>query len=364
MAARVPPVWRALLLTIVVAAGFAASADARTVWLCRPGLTSDPCQTSRTATAVAADGTGTLERFPADRRPVDCFYVYPTVSPQTTLNASRTADAAVRGVAAIQASRFASVCRVYAPLYRQVTVRGLTDPRQARDVGVPLAYGDVRAAWRDYLAHDNHGRGVVLIGHSQGTGLLTRLVDEEIDRRPAVRSRLVSALLLGGNVLVPAGRDVGGSFRHVPACRSLTQVGCVVAYSTFLQPPPDPSIFGRGTASAFQAIFGVPAQGSDLQTLCVNPAAPAGGAATLQPFFWDAGAWTTYPGRYRGRCAQAGGASWLQIDPVAGDPRPVVSYGQGPAWGLHGYDVNLTLGDLVDLVRRQAAAYVRRAGAS
>jgi hypothetical protein len=269
---------RALLLAVVVAAGWAATADARTVWLCRPGLSANPCEADRTATAVAADGSRTVERFPADRRPIDCFYVYPTVSPQPTLNATREIDSALRGVATIQASRFSSVCRVYAPVYRQVTVAGLADLAKARNVGVPLAYGDVRAAWRDYLRHDNHGRGVVLIGHSQGTGLLTRLVAEEIDGRPAVRRRLVSALLIGGNVLVPAGRDVGGSFQHVPACRSRGQVGCVVAYSSFLQTPPDPSLFARGSRSAFEAIFGLKTRGDDLQTLCVNPAAPGGAA--------------------------------------------------------------------------------------
>jgi hypothetical protein len=349
------------LLTVLAGLSFTGSADARTAWLCRPGLTSNPCETGRTATAVAADGARTVERFPAvRRRPIDCFYVYPTVSPQTTPNADRTIDGALRGVAATQASRFSSVCRVWAPVYRQITVAGLTDVGHARTVGFPLAYGDVRAAWRDYLAHHNHGRGVVLIGHSQGTGMLIRLIADEIDPRPGVRRRLVSALLIGGNVLVPAGRDVGGSFLHVPACRSFTQVGCVVAYSSYLQEPPDPSIFGRGTQSGFQVVFDTPAHGSDVQTLCVNPAAPAGGSAVLRPFFLDAGAWTTYPGRYRGRCATADGAGWLQIDPAAGDPRPVVDGRLGPLWGLHGFDVNLTLGDLVDLVRRQSRAYARR----
>ena len=354
---------RAATLAIVVAAALAgaASADARTVWLCRPGLHDNPCDVSRTATAVRADGSRRVEHFPARRRrPIDCFYVYPTVSPQTTLNADRTIDGALRGVAAVQASRFSSVCRVYAPVYRQITVHGLADPGQARDVGLPIAYGDVRAAWRDYLAHDNHGRGVVLIGHSQGTGMLTRLVSEQIDPRPRVRRRLVSALLIGGNVLVPAGRDVGGSFQHVPACRSATQVGCVVAYSSFLDAPPDPSIFARGTRSAFQAVFSTPTRGDDLQTLCVNPAALSGGSAVLRSFFLAARTWTTYPGRYRGRCVRAGGADWLQIDPAPGDDRPVVTAQLGPGWGLHGVDVNLTLGDLVRLVGHESRAYERR----
>ncbi len=33
---------------------------------------------------------------------------------------------------------------------------------------------DVKAAWNDYLARDNKGRGVVLIGHSQGSLILTQ----------------------------------------------------------------------------------------------------------------------------------------------------------------------------------------------
>ena len=83
-----------------------------------------------------------------------------------------------------------------------------------------LAYGDVLSAWQDYMAHYNNGRGVVLIGHSQGTMMLIRLVTSEIDPNPSVRARLVSALLIGGNVKVAVGQDVGGDFQNVPACRS------------------------------------------------------------------------------------------------------------------------------------------------
>ena len=38
------------------------------------------------------------------------------------------------------------------------------------------AYQDVRSAFFDYLAHDNDGRGIVFIGHSQGAGVLRRLL--------------------------------------------------------------------------------------------------------------------------------------------------------------------------------------------
>jgi alpha-beta hydrolase superfamily lysophospholipase len=85
------------------------------------------------------------------------------------------------------------------------------------------AYADVHAAWRDYLRRYNHGRPVVLIGHSQGTLVLRQLVAREVDAKPRVRALLVSALLLGGNVLVAQGRETGGDLRHVPACRSPRQ---------------------------------------------------------------------------------------------------------------------------------------------
>ena len=75
--------------------------------------------------------------------------------------------------------------------------------------------------------------------------MLTQLIASEIDPNPDVRGRLVSALLLGGNVTVAAGQDVGGDFQNIPACRSADQTGCVVAYSSFIEPPPTDSAFGR-----------------------------------------------------------------------------------------------------------------------
>jgi len=52
-------------------------------------------------------------------------------------------------------------------------------------------------------------------------------------------------VLLGGNVLVREGGDRGGDFQHLRACRSRAQLGCVIAFSTFNETPPNPSRFGR-----------------------------------------------------------------------------------------------------------------------
>ena len=70
--------------------------------------------------------------------------------------------------------------------------------------------------------------------------------------------------------------------------------------------------------------------------------------------------WAAMPGRFTAHCRNEGGASWLHVTPVSGDPRAVVvNQSLGPGWGLHLYDVNLALGDLVELVRRQAIAHRR-----
>ena len=95
-------------------------------------------------------------------------------------------------------------------MYRQITLAGLGSPSKVTPAMRDTAYRDVRDAWRSYLKRDNNGRGVVVIGHSQGTRVLRQLVAEEIDAKPKVRRRLISAILLGGIVLVKEGEDAGG----------------------------------------------------------------------------------------------------------------------------------------------------------
>jgi Protein of unknown function (DUF3089) len=362
-----------LLFASLLAIGAPATASAKTVWLCKPGLAKNPCLAPLTTTVIDSDGPAGVERFRRARRPeIDCFYVYPTVSGQPTVNANREIEAEQRAVARQQASQFSRACRPFAPMYRQLTLAGISDLERISPAGARRAYRDVRNAWREYLRRHNRGRGVVLIGHSQGTYMLRELIRREIDRRPRVRRRLVSALLIGGNVLVEKGRLAGGDFRNVPACRSARQTGCVIAYSAFSDIPSAEPIFGR-PVERYPGTGGDP---SKVEVLCTNPASLKGGRAALRTLFRTerfpgllgtvAGdppqastPWAALPGRYTARCRNEGGASWLHISAVPGDPRPAVSQTLGPDWGLHLYDVNLALDDLVRIVRRQAIAHRR-----
>jgi hypothetical protein len=315
---------------------------------------------------VRPDGSQRPEGAP---RPVatglDCFYVYPTVSPQQSANADLRIQPAERETAVAQAARFSTACRVWAPMYRQRTVRDLFNLQHSAADSPQnlLALASLRTAWRDYLAHDNGGRPIVLIGHSQGASMLIRLIRSDIDPDPALRRRIALAILLGGNVTVANGNAangpaanggalVGGSFQHLPLCAHKGEWGCVIAYSSFPSEPPAFSFFGRA-GSGVSALSGETA--TDRQVACVNPAAIGGGSALLHPYIPSArlpqGAasttWTSFPGRYRAQCRHAGNATWLQVTLATGGRDPLLRQDLGAAGGYHTVDVNLALGDLV-----------------
>src|SRR5258707_14477870 len=82
------------------------SSPSGTVWLCRPGVADDPCETSTASTAVTADGsTQVTPATSTTASPFDCFYAYPTVSMQRKDNANLGVQAAEIGAAVSQASR-------------------------------------------------------------------------------------------------------------------------------------------------------------------------------------------------------------------------------------------------------------------
>ncbi|MFL9841619.1 DUF3089 domain-containing protein [Sphingomonas sp. ST-64] len=369
-----------LTAAIALAAAQAATpapADYRdtTNWLCRPGR-EDACTVNLDATVVAPDGSRTVESFKAAANPkFDCFYVYPTVSTDDAGNSDLVIDDAERRVAMIQAARFREVCRVYAPMYRQVTLKALRDVMAGKPLAADpaLGYADVKAAFDDYMKHDNKGRGVVLIGHSQGSRMISQLLEKEFDGKPDRMKQIISIMPIGFNLDVTAGQRTG-TLKSIPTCASASDTGCVVTYVSFRStvPPPAKTRFARTAAPG-------------MQVACTNPAALGGGSATLDaylptgsllgtapPVEWSKGgaAVTTpfvkLPGMVTGACVEKGGASYFEVTlkPDPADARTDDIPGDvmvGPQrlddWGLHLIDMNLALGDLVELAATQAAAW-------
>jgi hypothetical protein len=348
--------------------------SAGTVWLCRPGLANNPCDGSMATTTVTATGTRSVQSDAVgNTQRDDCFYLYPTASIENTTNADLTVQAPETSIAMDQAARFSSVCNVWAPMYRQITVHGLGLANTSDPGAYTVAYKSVLADWKDFIAHDDDGHPIIFIGHSQGSVMLIKLLQAQVDKNPKVRKLMVAAIIAGGNVTVPTGKTVGATFQKLPLCTSAKKSGCIIAYSSFPSEPPANANFGR------------PGQGISLNTdqtattgvqvACVNPADIGGGTADLQTY-WPVRAplpipsmappapavstpWLYYPQQYTGTCEAEGGASWLQVTPVAatGDTRPLVNEIAGPTWGYHFQDINLTLGNLVNDVSAAEASY-------
>jgi hypothetical protein len=354
-------------------------------WLCRPDKTTgNACHTDLTATVVQGNGTESVEHFKADpKAPIDCFYVYPTVSNDPGVVSDMNPGPEEINVVKVQFARLGAKCRLYAPMYRQVTLTALRAgmsgkplPGQNDPQWRKLGYDDVVDAWNYYLAHDNHGRGVVLVGHSQGSGVLTQVIKNEIDGKP-VQAKLISAILMGTRLPVDKGKDTG-LFQHIPLCRHNSQTGCVIAYASFRDtvPPPANSLFGK-------------APGEGQIAACTNPANLApGGKGAFHAYMsnvqivnssgavtWVKGKpnpatpFVEAPGLLTGQCVEKNGFSYLEVhvnaDPA--DPRTdeingdVVQEGKvNAAWGLHLIDANLAMGNLVTIVGDEAKAYLAK----
>ncbi len=340
------------------------------LWLCLPGKTDDQCLVnSIDATVVEPDNSVRIETFepPAKEPDIDCFYIYPTVDLSGVPgNHTDFSDISYELDPLLsQAARFTSVCRVFAPLYRQVTFGSFNAPN-AQEL-LDIAYADVDEAFRHYMGQYNNGRRFVIMGHSQGTFMVTRLMRDYIDPNPDLRARLVAGLLIGGSVTVPEGQKVGGTFQNVPLCTSVEQTGCVIAYRSYADSRP-------------------PANGSNvvgpegMDTACTNPAALGGGPGLFkktylplhanQPVFDIAPPtdFTTlfalYENFYSGECVKDNrNRSYLEISitPGPGDLRENMVPFNNPLFapgllGTHVLDYNFALGDLIDLVAAKAAA--------
>lgn len=340
-------------------------------WLCKPGLANNPCEVNIDATVINIDGSTTLETFKADpNAPIDCFYVYPTVSLDPMTYSDLKPGPEEFNVVKAQLARLGSACRLYAPMYRQFSL-GALRARMSGGAAVPVngapadPNNDIDDAWAHYLAHDNKGRGVVILGHSQGSGQIMRLIAAKVDGQP-VQKQLVSAIVLGSSVQVPEGKDVGGTFKSIPTCKSASQTGCVISYSTFRDTIPASST----------AMFGAGRPGQE--AVCTNPAALGGGAAQAKAYFsnadreWVKGKtistpFVVLPGVTTIECVKRGSHHYLEArfkadpaDPRTDDPGTDIMGADGKpdaGWGLHLMDANIAMGDLVDVVKAQSTAW-------
>lgn len=331
------------------------------VWLCHPDKTDDVCDDDLDTTLIDADGTMTVVAHVEAADPAfDCFYLYPTCSLDEDGNSDWEPGVEEEFTVRNQAARFSEVCRVYAPVYRQRTIRALFDESLGGDLD--LAFEDTREAWLHYLETQNDGRPVVLVGHSQGAGMIKRLLAEEIELDPAQADLLVGAYPIGSVVR-------SGDF-ETPMCSSADETGCAVSYLSFrADEPPDENLVFAEVGS---------------EAACTNPAGIGDGSVELSGVYpteipdelsafipGGSNPWQEegpeietpfyeMPGLIQGECVYDGDFGYLavSVSPDPDAPRADDIAGDFLAgWGLHLVDVSIAMNDLVDLAERQHAAW-------
>jgi hypothetical protein len=348
-------------------------------WLCLPGR-ADICSTPLPTTALNPNGYGSTGLSAVAREaPIDCVYVYPTVSSDPGMNSDLNVGREEKLATESQFARFASVCRPFAPIYRQMTLAAVAAYSAGAniDAAAALAYSDVLAAWRNYLRTKNQGRPFVLIGHSQGSLMLQQLIAREIENDPAVARRMKLAIIPGFDVLVRQGKLIGGTFKKTPLCSRPGETGCVMTWTSFREKNVPP----RG------AIFGISDQ-PGMTVGCVNPAHPGSKAWEPLDSYWFARSSLPVPGgpiqwssegppptpylRAEGlvsaRCINDGprGYLWIRTNHNTGDKRTdriggeVAVFGMFlPGWGMHLADIAVAQGDVIREVGDIAAMTLR-----
>lgn len=225
---------------------------------------------TRDETWLALPGRNGLERSTPEgftavdeaAAPADVFFIHPTTaSTRDDWNApwDATGDAAPLNPAVLlnQAGVFNGCCRIYAPRYRQASLTALSKSPDAVD----LAYADVAAAFREFIAHRNDGRPFIVASHSQGTGHAIRLMQTEILGTP-LQDRLVAAYLIGG-YLPDDFPEIG-----LPICDAPAQTGCVLTWNAGKPNSPVSRIVISGKSHWWQ---GVVRTENLPPAICVNP---------------------------------------------------------------------------------------------
>lgn len=189
---------------------------ASSAWAARPGMKSPVLDLPQ---GVASGPQST-----------DLFFIHPTTYLKPVIGNAAFDAGGMTGsqidaaVLRFQASVFNACCRVYAPHYRQASLRAITGNDEDSHAADELAYADVKRAFEQFL-RDTQGRPFVLAAHSQGSIHALRLLQDMIIGTELQR-RMIVAYLPG--VALPAEIERLG----LPVCRDASATRCVVSWNS------------------------------------------------------------------------------------------------------------------------------------
>ena len=168
---------------------------------------------------------------------VDVFFIHPTTEVLSKAMNSpvpyhQRAQYYTKHLINYQEMAFAGAARIFAPYYHQLSfshiVRLYYSLRFDQDQATAVAYQDVLAAFNYYIAHENHGRGFILAGHSQGSMLLQKLLHERIDNTPLAKQLVAAYLIGGGNIISDTNH-----YQDIHFCQNASDTQCIIGWNTY-----------------------------------------------------------------------------------------------------------------------------------
>lgn len=186
-------------------------------WAALPGIPSQ------------ADDTPAGVSRAADAR-VPVFFIHPTTDLALTIGnaafdaSGRETDRVGEAVLRFQASVFNGCCRIFAPRYRQASLKAITSNTAEAYAADDVAYGDVARAFQEFLRRNPRGP-FIIASHSQGSIHALRLLQEEVIGTPLQR-RLVVAYAIG--LSLPTRIASLG----LPVCQRADATGCVITWNS------------------------------------------------------------------------------------------------------------------------------------
>ena len=167
-----------------------------------------------------------------DTLQADVFYVYPTLNSDkkdirwnVSIEDEEQKNKIVNKAVLMQASAFASSGKIYVPFYRQAHIRSYKLFKKGGKQAQEVAYLDVKNAFEVYLKKYNKGRPIIMVGHSQGTTHLLRVLKEFFDDKP-LQKRLIAAY-------IPGIRVKEKEFKTIQVMTSPNETGGFVSWNTF-----------------------------------------------------------------------------------------------------------------------------------
>lgn len=189
-----------------------------------------------------------------DNKPVDVFFICPTVDMgqagnlNADLNNAKYRNAFV-GASNMERGIYDQVGRMIAPYYRQATFKIYSMSLDEQEKYLQPAYGDIREAFKYYMANYNNNRPVILAGFSQGADMTIRLLKEfYADKK--YKDKLVAAYCIGWRLT----KEEKKACPHLKIAKNEKDNGRMI-------------LFNSETAGIKESIM-IP---KNFKTYCVNP---------------------------------------------------------------------------------------------